>query len=214
MANEPITREEMLLNAVATGEAAKLEPITREEMFLAKLGGVDVKTPTPITRKEQFLQKAIENAGSGGSGGGDGGGNTTIVTGTVTPTEDTAQIPITHNLGAVPHIAICYMEAQTECIRDEVVVSGKQAFAYSINGTLVGALYKTGSGITSSLSTGSMCTTSGVVDHKTSDNLGNFSVLLSATETTATLCTLANTPNVTFSAGKTYRWILISEDGA
>lgn len=73
MANEPITREEMLLNAVATGEAASFDPITREEMFLAKLGGADVTTPTPITRKEQFLQKAIENAGSGGSGGGAGG---------------------------------------------------------------------------------------------------------------------------------------------
>ena len=68
MANEPITREEMLLNAVATGEVANLEPITREEMFLAKLGGADVTTPIPITRKEQFLQKAIEG-GSGGSGG-------------------------------------------------------------------------------------------------------------------------------------------------
>lgn len=70
MANDPITREEMLLNAVATGEAANLEPITREEMFLAKLGGADVKIPTPITRKEQFLQKAIEGGGSGGGSGG------------------------------------------------------------------------------------------------------------------------------------------------
>lgn len=68
MANEPITREEIMLNAVATGEAANLEPITREEMFLAKLSGADVKIPTPITRKEQFLQKAIE--GGGGTGGG------------------------------------------------------------------------------------------------------------------------------------------------
>lgn len=68
MANEPITREEILLNAVATGEATNLEPITREEMFLAKLGGADVNTPMPITRKEQFLQKAIESGGSGGGG--------------------------------------------------------------------------------------------------------------------------------------------------
>lgn len=76
MANEPITREEILLNAVATGEAANLEPITREEMFLAKLGGADVTTPIPITRKEQFLQKAIENGGNAGSGGsGVGGGS-------------------------------------------------------------------------------------------------------------------------------------------
>ena len=70
MANEPITREEILLNAVATGEQANIKPITREEMFLAKLGGADVNTPTPITRKEQFLMKAVESM-SGGSGGGD-----------------------------------------------------------------------------------------------------------------------------------------------
>lgn len=68
MANEPITREEILLNAVATGEVANLEPITREEMFLAKLGGADVTTPMPITRKEMFLQKIAESGG-GGSGG-------------------------------------------------------------------------------------------------------------------------------------------------
>lgn len=74
MANEPITREEIMLNAVATGEAANLEPITREEMFLAKLGGADVNTPTPITRKEQFLQKAIDNSGGSGGGGTGGGG--------------------------------------------------------------------------------------------------------------------------------------------
>lgn len=78
MANEPITREEILLNAVATGEAAKLEPITREEMFLAKLGGADVNTPTPITRKEQFLAKAIESGTSGGGGSTPGGGGSAV----------------------------------------------------------------------------------------------------------------------------------------
>lgn len=62
MANEPITREEMLLNAVATGESTNLEPITREEMFLAKLGGADVTTPIPITRKEQFCRKRLKAA--------------------------------------------------------------------------------------------------------------------------------------------------------
>jgi hypothetical protein len=69
MVNEPITREEILLNAVSTGEVANFEPITREEMFLAKLGGADVPTPAPITRKEKFLQKAIEGGNSGGTGG-------------------------------------------------------------------------------------------------------------------------------------------------
>ena len=80
MQNEPITRQEILLNAVATGDVANLEPITREEMFLAKLGGADVTTPTPITRKEQFLQKAIESGTSGGGGtpGGGGGGTASV----------------------------------------------------------------------------------------------------------------------------------------
>lgn len=84
MDNEPITRQEQLLDAISSGEAANLEPITREEMFLAKLGGADVKIPTPITRKEQFLQKAIEGGGTPGGGGGGseeewiGDGNTHI----------------------------------------------------------------------------------------------------------------------------------------
>ena len=79
MQNEPITRQEILLNAVATGDVANLEPITREEMFLAKLGGADVTTPTPITRKEQFLQKAIESGTSGGGGTPGGGGSSASV---------------------------------------------------------------------------------------------------------------------------------------
>lgn len=69
--SEPVTREEQLLSAIATGGDI-LYPITRKEMFLAKLGGADVNTPTPITREEWFLQKAIENGGSGGSGCGTG----------------------------------------------------------------------------------------------------------------------------------------------
>ena len=99
MAGEPITRQEQLLNAIASGETANIQPITREEMFLAKLGGTDVNTPTPITRKEQFLMKAVE-AMSGGSagGGGDAGGNAEMFTGTFVLSEDTspgqAYIPI------------------------------------------------------------------------------------------------------------------------
>ena len=81
MANEPITREEIMLNAIATGEVANLEPITREEMFLAKLGGADVKIPNPITRKEQFLQKAIEG---GGTGGGDSAMLDAMIDGSIT----------------------------------------------------------------------------------------------------------------------------------
>lgn len=65
MANEPITREEMLLNAVATGVSSGIEPITREEMYLAYIGGQDVIPPEPITRKEQFLSMIAPGGGSG-----------------------------------------------------------------------------------------------------------------------------------------------------
>lgn len=67
MANNPITREEMLLNAVAEGVSSDIKPITREEMYLAYIGGQDVTPPEPITRKEQFLSK-IQPGGSGGGG--------------------------------------------------------------------------------------------------------------------------------------------------
>lgn len=65
--NEPITREEMLLNAVATGVSSGIKPITREEKYLAYIGGQDVIPPEPITRKEQFLSM-ISPGGSGGTG--------------------------------------------------------------------------------------------------------------------------------------------------
>lgn len=65
MASDPITREEMLLNAVATGVSSGIEPITREEMYLAYIGGQDVVPPDPITRKEQFLSKIAPGGGSG-----------------------------------------------------------------------------------------------------------------------------------------------------
>lgn len=65
MANDPITREEMLLNAVATGVSSGIEPITREEMYLAYIGGQDVIPPEPITRKEQFLSRIAPGGGSG-----------------------------------------------------------------------------------------------------------------------------------------------------
>lgn len=42
---EPITREEILIAAAATGKTPSLTPITREEMFLAKAAGMDVNVP-------------------------------------------------------------------------------------------------------------------------------------------------------------------------
>lgn len=68
---EPITREEQLLNAVASGTSLNLEPITREEMFLAKAAGMTDSAPEPITRKEMFLSK-ISGGGSGGGSAGVG----------------------------------------------------------------------------------------------------------------------------------------------
>lgn len=62
---EPITREEIYLNSIASGETPELKPITREEMFLAKAGGQNIKTPTPITRKEMFLSGISSNGGGG-----------------------------------------------------------------------------------------------------------------------------------------------------
>lgn len=95
--NEPITRQEQLLDAISSGETANLEPITREEMFLAKLGGADVNTPTPITRKEQFLMKAVEAMSGGNAGGG-------FATGTYMAAEKVKaqSITIVHGLGVVP----------------------------------------------------------------------------------------------------------------
>ena len=66
--SEPITRQEQLLSAIATGGDI-ISPITREEMYLAYLAGdTSVVLPEPITRKEQFLYQACLNGGGGGGG--------------------------------------------------------------------------------------------------------------------------------------------------
>lgn len=70
---DAITREEKLMEAMATGSPSNIKPITREEMFLAKAGGQDVETPEPITRREKLLKGIIDNGGGGGSTGGGGG---------------------------------------------------------------------------------------------------------------------------------------------
>lgn len=63
--SEAITREEQLLNAIATGEPVSFRPVTREEKFLAKAGGQEVVVPDPITRREILLNKIAENGGGG-----------------------------------------------------------------------------------------------------------------------------------------------------
>jgi hypothetical protein len=71
--SEAITREEKLLDAIATGETPDIKPITRKEKYLRYLAGVGEKPEKPITREEMFLDK-IQAGGSGG--GGTGGGDT------------------------------------------------------------------------------------------------------------------------------------------
>lgn len=63
---DPVTRQEQLLSAIATGGDI-ISPITREEMYLAYMAGdTSVVLPEPITRKEQFLYQACLNGGGGG----------------------------------------------------------------------------------------------------------------------------------------------------
>lgn len=64
---EPITRQEQLLNSIATGNSVELEPITREEQYLSAIAGsTDLIPEKPITRKEMFYKKILEGGGAGG----------------------------------------------------------------------------------------------------------------------------------------------------
>ena len=63
----PITREEKLLNTLATGVASGVSPITREEQYLAYIAGETATKPdAPITRKEAFLDRVPQGGGGGG----------------------------------------------------------------------------------------------------------------------------------------------------
>ena len=66
---EPITRQEKLLDSIATGNSVDLEPITREEQYLSAIAGsTDLIPEKPITRKEMFYEKILESGGVGGDG--------------------------------------------------------------------------------------------------------------------------------------------------
>ncbi|MBQ2397761.1 MAG: BspA family leucine-rich repeat surface protein, partial [Bacteroidales bacterium] len=66
---EPITRQEQLLDSIATGNSVELEPITREEQYLSAIAGsTDLIPEKPITRKEMFYEKILESGGVGGDG--------------------------------------------------------------------------------------------------------------------------------------------------
>lgn len=62
--SEAVTREETLLNAIATGGIVDIVPVTRKEKYLRYLAGVGEKPSKPITREEMFLD--LIQAGGGG----------------------------------------------------------------------------------------------------------------------------------------------------
>lgn len=52
-----ITRIEGYLNDILAGTPSSVVPVTRIEIFLAAISGVDIEVPKPITRLEMFLAK-------------------------------------------------------------------------------------------------------------------------------------------------------------
>lgn len=129
----PITRQEKLLNTLATGVASGVSPITREEQYLAYIAGETATKPdAPITRKEAFLDKIPQGGGGGGGvtirnqnktitengtytadSGYTGLGTVTVdvqasgggsdFVGNIVIAEDAYGISISHNLGVVPN---------------------------------------------------------------------------------------------------------------
>lgn len=62
-----VSREEMLMQSIATGSPSNVVPITREEKYLSFIAGESANKPNaPITRKEVFLDKIPQGGGSGG----------------------------------------------------------------------------------------------------------------------------------------------------
>lgn len=61
--SDAVTREETLLNAIATGEAVDIVPVTRKEKYLRYLAGIGEKPSKPITREEMFLDKIQAGGG-------------------------------------------------------------------------------------------------------------------------------------------------------
>lgn len=62
-----VSREEMLMQSIATGSPSNVVPITREEQYLAYIAGETYTKPDePITRKEVFLDRIPQGGSSGG----------------------------------------------------------------------------------------------------------------------------------------------------
>lgn len=69
--DNPITRGEVFLNAVANNDASGLPaPITRQEEYLAAIASGDASNipASPVTREEQYLDYIAQNGGGGGGG--------------------------------------------------------------------------------------------------------------------------------------------------
>lgn len=62
-----VSREEMLMQSIATGSPSNVVPVTREEKYLSFIAGESANKPNaPITRKEVFLDKIPQGGSSGG----------------------------------------------------------------------------------------------------------------------------------------------------
>lgn len=180
------------------------ERIVQEESLVAVADAIRAKggTTDALSFPTGFAD-AISAIQTGGGGGG-------IATGTFVLDEDSKTVEITHNVGSVPKIALYYLESDKDCIRDVNVSSGYAFFGYSIDGTKNGVYYKTGSSITSSLSLGTMATSSQYVANHAS-NEAVAEVLWNANDMTATLVSCGNDSGAKFRAGNKYRWIVIAE---
>ena len=94
---EPITREEMLLNAIAGEGESSITPVTRREHYLSAIAGetdlpAKMQEEGPLTREEIYYQKILDNGSGGGGGGGEATGTKKI--------SITANGTTTHNVKA------------------------------------------------------------------------------------------------------------------
>ncbi len=137
-----------------------------------------------------------------------------FATGTITPTDDTSGgITITHNMGVIPKIALCFREiVSTSGFGNETHVSNELLFSYAENGAIKGKAYKmSGKSYNASASLGVAKYSKNIMFKSSDETNLNGSPIGSCTTTTAVLKPAYNSPTIIFAAGKTYRWILFEE---